>query len=241
MPVPGGPVESGANPVMQSGVSPALQSGVNPALQSASQPAVAQGEAAQGFPLSISARLTSDLVVLGVPGSETVWSESLSKECQSALTRPETGLLAGGAFQYMLEREFTRAFRFGNAFALLLFCIKHETAHMPAKALLSLSQTISTIKREVDIMGHFGDKCFGIILPDVDSARACFLVDRIITELPQRSPELAEYSPAFYFGIASVPQDGTNLRSIVSNAQKAMFEAAHRNVARVQFAELTKH
>lgn len=238
MPVPGGPVEQrGVSPAIESGVNPAMQSGINPVAKSGVQPV---GEAVQGFPLSISARLTSDLVILGVPGSETIWSESLSRECQTALTRPETGLLAGGAFQFMLEREFTRAFRFGNAFALLLFCIKHETPHMPAKALLSLSQTIATIKREVDLMGHFGDKCFGIILPDVDSARACFLVDRIITELPERSPELADYSPAFYFGIASVPQDGTNLKTVVSNAQKAMFEAAQRNVARVQFSEIDK-
>lgn len=181
------------------------------------------------------------LIMLGTPANSIELEPARANAVWRILNNPDTGILTFEVFQFFLEREFARARRFGTMLALITLCVKPDTpdGSMPAEALAMLTGAVSSIKRDVDMLGHFGNRAFGLLLPNIESSQACNLADRISADLPGLAPDLARYRPSLYFGIASVPQDGTDLASLVSAAQKAMIAAADRNVLRLQACELT--
>ncbi|MCA9805092.1 MAG: DUF4388 domain-containing protein [Cyanobacteria bacterium HKST-UBA02] len=181
-----------------------------------------------------------DVIMLGAPSNSIELEPARANAVWRILNNPETGILTFEVFQFFLDREFARARRFGTMLALTTFCVKPDTpdGSMPAEALAMLTGAVSTIKRDVDMLGHFGNRSFGLLLPNIESSQACNLADRISADLPGLAPDLARYKPSLHFGIASVPQDGTDLASLVSAAQKAMIAAANQNVLRLQACEL---
>ena len=178
---------------------------------------------------------------LGIPDEIVLFSGLGSAAVLSHLTRPETGILNNDAFEFFLEREFSRAFRFGASFTFMPFCITVSATGwpiLPIESVALITQALNKMRREVDILGHFGERSFAFILPGVESSQGCGLVDRIAATLPQCIPELAHYAPILHFGIASVPQDAQDLTGLVAGGQRAMLEAAKRNVTRVRFIEI---
>jgi len=186
---------------------------------------------------------SGETFMLGVPQDTFVLNPHAADSIQKLLNRKETDILSFDAFQYMLDREFARAFRFGSVLTLILFCVRLEKGDMtsiPISSLALITDAINKTKREVDLLGHVGEQGFGIILPNVASKQACHLADRITVDLPKLAPSLVQYRPIIHFGIASVPQDATELVDLVNNTQKAMLEAVKRNISRVQFQEFKK-
>jgi hypothetical protein len=179
---------------------------------------------------------------LGIPNEIVFFDNSIPKRTLTSLNRIETGILTHDALLFFLEREFSRAFRFSNCFTFMSFCITISATGwpvMPTESIALLMQALNQMRRDVDSFGHFGERGFGLILPNVDSAQACGLVDRISQTLPQAVPQLSQYAPILHFGIASVPTDATDIDGLVAGAQRAMIEAANRNVTRVRFDELS--
>ncbi len=159
----------------------------------------------------------------------------------NAMMRQETGILTQDAFEFLLEREFSRAFRFGSSFTFMPFCITVEATGWPVLPMDMVSlftRTINQLRRDVDLFGHFGDRGFAFVLPNVESAQASSLAERIVETLPEDLPQFSEYSPALHFGIASVPKDATDLAKVVAAAQEAMFEAASRKITYLRFSDL---
>ena len=109
---------------------------------------------------------------------------------------------------------------------------------MPTDSMASLMGALNQMRRDVDMFGHFGERGFGFILPNVDGAQACGLVDRISQTLPQSVPHLSQFAPILHFGIASVPGDAKDVPTLVIESQQAMMEAAKRNVTRLRFSEI---
>ncbi len=157
------------------------------------------------------------------------------------MTRPETGILTQDAFEFLLEREFSRAFRFGSTFTFMPFCITVEATGwpvLPVELISLFTRTINQLRRDVDLFGHFGDRGFAFLLPNVEAVHASSLAERIVETLPESLPQFSEYSPTLHFGIASVPKDATDLAKVVAAAQESMFEAASRKVTFLRFADL---
>jgi hypothetical protein len=178
---------------------------------------------------------------LGIPDEIVLFSGLGPANILPHLTREETGILSQDAFEFFLEREFARAFRFGAAFTFMPFCITVSATGwpvLPIESVALITRALNQMRREVDILGHFGERSFAFILPGVESTQGCGLVDRIATTLPQCIPELANYAPILHFGIASVPQDAQDLTGLVAGGQRAMLEAAKRNVTRVRHIEI---
>jgi GGDEF domain-containing protein len=154
----------------------------------------------------------------------------------SLLQVPETKILSYTAIRFFLEREFIRAYRFKTMLSLAVFCVSsidsHEL-HMPYEAVAELAGAVDKIKRDIDVMGHFGDVSFAVLLPMVDAEQAGLFVDRVQKELPQMLPHLGKYKPCLHFGIASVPAQATDLMSLGHAAQKAMLEAAEKKLPKV--------
>lgn len=189
-----------------------------------------------------------DFFEVGVPSNLLDFDSNSVKSVFSSLTDSQTGALTYPAFQFMLEREFARAFRFSSEFSLLIFCIRlgggdasrpsPAASVMPMNALSLATQAISQIKRDVDVFGHVGDRAFGLILPGVGTNQSHALVDRIVADLPKLASKLGGYWPILHFGIAGVPDDARDLASLFHAAQNAMIHAAHKNYTRIRSADL---
>lgn len=188
-----------------------------------------------------------ELFELGVPPEILAYDASAVEAVISALTDSQTGCLTYPAFQFMLEREFARAFRFSSEFSLLIFCVRlgggdantaQAATSLPMSSIGLATQAIAKIKRDVDIFGHVGDRSFGLILPGVGTNQSQALVDRIMTDLPKLAPKLGGYWPILHFGIAGVPHDARDLPSLMNAAQAAMIEAANKNYTRIRSADM---
>jgi hypothetical protein len=188
-----------------------------------------------------------DFFDIGVPREIMTFDESSSRAVFESLCDHQTGALTSPAFQLFLEREFGRAFRFSSEFSLLIFCMRlagaGEDPNKPASVIpmpsLALAcQTISQIKRDVDMFGHVGDKAFGLILPGVSTNQSMALVDRIVAELPKLAPKLGGKWPILHFGIAGVPQDARDLPSLMKAAQEAMIAASDKSYTRIRCSEM---
>ncbi|MBK9144185.1 MAG: DUF4388 domain-containing protein [Candidatus Melainabacteria bacterium] len=202
------------------------------------QPSVAPGSP----DLPPSSAPASGLVEVGVPDKPADYKPAMSMQVAAFLHNIQTDIFTQEAFFYFLEREFKRAFRFSTEFTLVVFCIRLAAADSPAglskEEIRSITGAINRIKREVDVIGHLGERGFGLILPGVNSAQAANLIDRIMSELPQQAQGLAAYQPALHFGMASVPFDSKELTDLLSVAQGAMIAACQKNVTRLSAAEV---
>ncbi|MDX2104877.1 MAG: DUF4388 domain-containing protein [Candidatus Melainabacteria bacterium] len=178
---------------------------------------------------------------VGIQNSEVKFEQNKAQAVQSALLNPQSRIMSQEAFLYFLEKEFQRAFHFGSIFSLVVFSIKpppqKENAAQTMKAVNMTIGAIGRIKSEVDILGHFGDKGYAIIMPNSDSHAAAVLVDKIVTNLTKFSPELSQYRPVLHFGTASVPKDSKTIQGLMNCAQQAMIEASKRGITRLTYGE----
>ncbi len=175
---------------------------------------------------------STDSVKVGVPEEMLTLDPMMRNAIWLLLNKAETGILSFEALQFFLEREFARAFRFKSSLSLALFCVTvnaDRDGNLPAEVCALLTEAVSNIKREVDMFGHFGDRAFGLLLPGIESHQACSLAGRISRDLVKLKPDLAQYEPCLHFGIASAPQDATDMDSLAKAAQVAMFIAALHN------------
>ncbi|MCC7527648.1 MAG: DUF4388 domain-containing protein [Candidatus Melainabacteria bacterium] len=196
-----------------------------------------QLETARPKPVEHATQKYSDAVKVGVPEEMLTLDPMLRNGIWLLLNKADTGILSFEALQFFLEREFARAYRFKTSLALALFCVTvtpDPDGNMPREVCRLLTEAVSNIKRDVDMFGHFGDRAFGLLLPGIEGHQACVLADRINRDLLKLKPDLVQYEPCLHFGIASAPQDATDMEGLAKAAQLAMFIAALHNELKVE-------
>ncbi len=159
-------------------------------------------------------------------------SSFISTAVQPLLNR-DTEICDNRLFLYMLGQEFARARDLNSQFTLAVFTISlGENADdlIPLPALRAMLEVLDRNKREVDILGHFGDRGFAILLPNVTSERAVTFVRRIRETLPKLAPQLEYLRPLFHFGLASAPYDSIQLSDLCNVAQARMHSAFSRKL-----------
>lgn len=174
------------------------------------------------------------LVSLGTPRDFIRLDAESSKRTRTKLSDPETGILDVDAFQFFLEYQFCRAFRFSTDFSLVLFAILTDDQGrgiLPSRDLSKLLTKVDGIRRDVDLMGQLGDKVYGFILPNVDSVKASHLAERIIEDLDRTVDDITVWRPRLHFGIASIPKDARDLPALVEAAQEALQESCKNGVS----------
>lgn len=181
---------------------------------------------------------------LGIQTEEVKFDFNSSKAVWSALCNSDTRILTFEAFQMFLEREFARAHHFSAALSLIVFSMKLSKSNDPTRhasdTIHDVTRSISKIKNDIDVFGHFGDKGYGLLLPGANANQSVAMVDKITTNLTKFSPGLANNRPIMFFGIAAIPQDAQDVNSLMSNAHVAMIEASKRNVTRMQYKDLSR-
>lgn len=193
-------------------------------------------EASQSTNLSEHSNIQSS-PYLGVPEIEVPIEQSQADAGRALLLNSHTGIFSFEGFQFLLNNEFARAFRFGTDFTLVVFCVKvtgDGAESIGPDTVIRISGAVKEIIREVDHLGHFGERAFGLLLPGVNSDQAVSLCQRINADLPTKMPELANLAPSLHFGLATVPSDAQQLPLLVSVTQQAMFKAVESGSLFVQ-------
>lgn len=161
---------------------------------------------------------------------------SLIHSVMTNLRRPETGMFTYPAFLYFLEQEYFRAYRSSSPLSVLLFEMRaigpaptfaREPLSVPAVA--EAFRRISQIKRHIDLVAHYENNDFGIILPNTRTSGANIFAKRvlkILTSSPLPGMETNQLSLAV--GVATVPDDCVDLALLLSAAEAAKAQAVRK-------------
>lgn len=168
-----------------------------------------------------------DEETLGFLGSELTQVQSL----QNQLLEPETGLYGYSTFLRFLEIEFYRFEAYFIPFTLVLFELKNSAGEIPQEAISTAALRISLVIRKLDIVGHFDNDTYGILLPGTRLAEGVLIAGKILKALTASSlaPGMNKHTLKISFGVAGLPDNGNDLRSLVIAAQAARQQALEKN------------
>lgn len=146
----------------------------------------------------------------------------------SHITQPN-GLLAPGAFLYVLQQEYFRHERTGSAFALAFFSIAQtnlldgNVTPLDDAAWLDAIRRIYKAKRKLDVLGQFDQHNCAILMPETDLAGASVFAHRIIdfTKKPPLQGTSDGQQLVHSFGIASMPDDARDLETLIAAVRVA--------------------
>jgi hypothetical protein len=150
-------------------------------------------------------------------------------------------------FLYFLELEFYRYERSPIPFSLLSFSIAKDSGRgiepLNISEVKKLGFCIDDVKRKIDLLGHFQNADFGMILPCTDAAGAKVFANRLM-EIICKSNILSE-SPVsrllFAGGVASFPEDSMKVELLLPATIEAKNKARQTGRGVVPFSELYKN
>lgn len=139
-----------------------------------------------------------------------------------------TGLYNQSYFYQRLEEEIAKASRSKCSLSLLfmdtdrLKDINDTYGHLVGDKVLQLiARSIKESIRKMDIAFRYGGDEFVVILPHAGSKEATLVAERIRKKTEGKTP----FPPvSLSFGVASFPQDATEARELLDNADRAMYQ-----------------
>ena len=145
-----------------------------------------------------------------------------------------TGLLNRGAWENLLDAEYSRNRRYGNDSTLIMFDIDHfklindRFGHLVGDEVIR--HTASVIRshlRHSDSAGRYGGEEFGIILPETNAGGAMIICERILHAIAN-GVVIAHGHDITYtvsIGIAPLTAKPENYMAWLSQADQAMYAA----------------
>lgn len=185
----------------------------------------------------------SPMMAVGLPPSPVALKLKVGKHSLDLLNNPDTSLLRHDVFEYLLAMEFARACRFGSSLSLVVFCLRLPQAAsqtIPLSQLLTVLGQVDNLRREVDVFGHFGDRTFALLLPNVDPEQAAGLAERLNRELAGLLSPESGAPLTLHFGIAGAPLDATELSALSMAAQMAMKASVDAGSLRTLYSQLRR-
>ena len=159
------------------------------------------------------------------------------KEYEDIATRDNlTGVYNVRYLVHKLVKEVQRSKRYKRPFSLMLISIdelehlKKTYGDLTTQQIVKFgAKIISSLVREVDIVGRFAEDQFAIILPETDSSRALIVATRICEKIA-RLPVSSEFDASTLItsiGLASFPTHARDENNLLTTA--------------LQYLELAKH
>lgn len=164
-----------------------------------------------------------------------------------SLRREDTGLFIHPAFLYFLEEEFFRIYRAKGSMSVIIFEIREVVTvdgavrrkPLPVDAIADATIRINSKKRHTDIVAHYEAYDFGILLPSTKSSGTKVFVQKIIKALMEKPLVGTEGKQLSYaFGSASIPEDFTDINSLLGAAEMSMQYARDRGEQIIFFKDL---
>ncbi len=159
----------------------------------------------------------------------------LQQKEEYALRDELTGLLNRRSFNLELPREMERFQRFGQCFTLLMLDLDHfkefndSYGHSAGdQALRDVAALLTQTARLYDRVMRYGGEEFAILLPQTDADEGGAVAERVRAAV---SGHMVIYDGqalepvTVSIGVACYPVDGLEMKSLVSNADGALYEA----------------
>ena len=147
--------------------------------------------------------------------------------------------------RYAIERfqeELNRSQARGMKLSFLMIDVDHfntfndQHGHLLGDQILrEVGKLIRESTREIDITGRFGGEEFCVILPDTDRAGARFAAERIrqAVEASVIKAYDAEVKITISLGVATYPEDGTQMEELTDKADWALYRAKREGRNRI--------
>ncbi|MDI6871613.1 MAG: sensor domain-containing diguanylate cyclase [Bacillota bacterium] len=147
-----------------------------------------------------------------------------------------TGLFNRRSFEEALQREISRAKRYGSPLSLLLLDVdhfKHFNDHhghpLGDKLLKQVAEVIRRSVREADTPARYGGEEFVVLLPETNLRSAMQAAERIRQGVAALAGEEGKTQPLGHFsvsvGVASYPVPCPSAEELVKQADAALYEA----------------
>jgi diguanylate cyclase (GGDEF)-like protein len=162
----------------------------------------------------------------GDPELRALLAPLLQRARQDALT----GLLNRGAFEEALATEVERARRYARVLSLVLCDVDAFKARNDARghaagdaALARIGAALRDL-RSSDLAGRIGGDEFAVALPEVDANGAVAFAHNLTRALAADAADPLRLS----IGIASLPRDATDTKTLLEVADRRLYDAKAR-------------
>lgn len=153
-----------------------------------------------------------------------------------SITDPLTELYNRRYFQERLAEEIDRSARHNLNSSLCIididdFKLFNDTEGHPAgdDILIRLSRLIHDSLRAIDVLSRIGGEEFAVIMPQTGRDEAFFVAERIRNTVRLKLGRTWKQCPkdqiTVSIGISTFPVDGTEVKRLISNADKALYRA----------------
>ena len=143
-------------------------------------------------------------------------------------------------FERVAQAEFNHARESTLPFSLLFIDIDHfkkindQYGHTVGDdALRTIASLVQSSCRKTDIVARYGGEEIVVILPDTKSIYARTVATDIRGIIEKETIKLLGFRVTVSIGIATYSEDGKDLKSIIENADKALYQAKRRGRNRV--------
>ncbi len=149
-----------------------------------------------------------------------------------ALTDPVTGLSNQRALLDAAERELARASRHGHSVSLLTLQLDQfselhrHSRERSTEALRTVARLLHQASRKEDDAGRREGGEYLLVLPETAKVGALLVAERVRADLARLPHQGRPLSVSI--GVASLPDDGTDLETLLEAADQAMYRAVHR-------------
>ena len=151
-----------------------------------------------------------------------------------SMTDRLTGLLNRGTWENLVDAEYERYRRYGQATSLVMFDIDHfkpvndNYGHLAGDEVIRhTAQTTRNNIRQSDSAGRYGGEEFGIILPETDAENARLICERIRESIEKSTVETSAGNITYTIsmGIAQLTDEPENYMQWMQKADEALYAA----------------
>jgi diguanylate cyclase (GGDEF)-like protein len=169
---------------------------------------------------------------------------------QEALTDPLTGLWNRRHMAETLNREVSRALRFGHEISLIIVDvddfkrINDRLGHLQGDIVLeTVADLVKDATRTIDVAARYGGDELALILVETGSEGATILAERLRervrdTEVPLRDG--GTMGVTISVGVATIPDSAEDLESLVDGADRALLRAKRSGKNQIRTAPASR-
>ncbi|OJS99887.1 GGDEF domain-containing protein [Marinobacter nauticus] len=163
-----------------------------------------------------------------------------------SMTDRLTGLLNRGTWENLVDAEYERYRRYGQATSLVMFDIDHfkpvndNYGHLAGDEVIRHTAKVTRNSiRQSDSAGRYGGEEFGIILPETDAENARLICERIRESIEKSTMETSAGNITYTIsmGIAQLTDEPENYMQWMQKADEALYAAKESGRNRVVVAE----
>jgi len=148
--------------------------------------------------------------------------------------RPETSIYSLEGILYFLEYEFYRFEAYNLPLSLIIMEMSKRKGEgsmqveaLPPEIIAQAAMRIDLVKRPLDILGHFENMEFALILPNTRPSQAAFIANRILDSVSNTplANDINKRNLSVAIGVAGLPADGEDIPALIGAARAAKNEA----------------